>query len=380
MLQRPGLRPLLLWLAVAFAGPLCGPVFGFSDTVAVELFQAHRPATRILIEGPFTVRAPAPKVVAGGLHEIRSDGGRLRIVPVSARLGQGVAARRLIITGVQGRPVALRYSPSAPKRHYPGTLELSLRPDGRLRVRNVVASKEYVCAVVGSETNPGWGSEALKAQAVLTQTRLARYKLNDPLGDTTEIEAYLGADYERPAVRKAVQSVWGQILAYGRSPIQVFYHSTCAGRTSAGDDIFGEKARGMPYLAPVACPYCRMSPFAKPTVKRIPRRPFEKVFGPGLPSIVTADGAGRALEVALGDGRRMRGYEFWIRLGQTLGWDKAPGLRMTITRAADGQVEVSSTGAGHGVGLCQWGAAEQARLGRSYREILNFYLPGTEIL
>ncbi|HUF08493.1 MAG TPA: hypothetical protein VMO47_04175, partial [Rhodothermales bacterium] len=32
-----------------------------------------------------------------------------------------------------------------------------------------------------------------------------------------------------------------------------------------------------------------------------------------------------------------------------------------------------------GVGLCQWGAATQARKGRSYRDILSFYYKDVEI-
>ena len=36
-------------------------------------------------------------------------------------------------------------------------------------------------------------------------------------------------------------------------------------------------------------------------------------------------------------------------------------------------------GWGHGVGLCQIGAAVMAAKGKSYREILEFYYPGTEL-
>ena len=39
----------------------------------------------------------------------------------------------------------------------------------------------------------------------------------------------------------------------------------------------------------------------------------------------------------------------------------------------------SGKGSGHGVGLCQAGAEEMAREGKSYREILNYYYPGTEL-
>jgi len=36
-------------------------------------------------------------------------------------------------------------------------------------------------------------------------------------------------------------------------------------------------------------------------------------------------------------------------------------------------------GAGHGVGLCQWGAVGRARAGQDYPEILAAYYPGTRL-
>ena len=36
-------------------------------------------------------------------------------------------------------------------------------------------------------------------------------------------------------------------------------------------------------------------------------------------------------------------------------------------------------GSGHGVGLCQVGAARMGEAGRRYREILAFYYPGTAL-
>jgi SpoIID/LytB domain protein len=43
------------------------------------------------------------------------------------------------------------------------------------------------------------------------------------------------------------------------------------------------------------------------------------------------------------------------------------------------QVVLRGHGWGHGVGLCQIGAAVMAASGKSYREILSFYYPGTTL-
>ena len=75
----------------------------------------------------------------------------------------------------------------------------------------------------------------------------------------------------------------------------------------------------------------------------------------------------------------MSGYQFWIRLGQSFGWDKCPGTAFKIGKDPDGNIEVESRGAGHGVGMCQWGAAGQAQSGKDYKSILTYYFPGTKL-
>ena len=45
----------------------------------------------------------------------------------------------------------------------------------------------------------------------------------------------------------------------------------------------------------------------------------------------------------------------------------------------DGQLVVQGRGYGHGVGLCQYGAAGFAARGGSYRAILERYYPGATL-
>jgi stage II sporulation protein D len=43
------------------------------------------------------------------------------------------------------------------------------------------------------------------------------------------------------------------------------------------------------------------------------------------------------------------------------------------------QLIAEGAGAGHGVGMCQWGAMGRSRAGFSYRDILSAYFPGTQV-
>ncbi len=349
-------------------------------TVAVSLFDAYQPTATLFVEGPCELIVPFHRGVPTGLYKVSVEKNGIAVTPVRASSPQLIAgASKVVFTGAGHALLSLRHPAVMVKRHYHGAVELTVRSDRKLKINNSLPIRDYVRSVVASETLPNWPLEALKAQAVLTQTRLFRYLPGDELGDTTQQEVYLGSGNDRADIAAAVASVSGQILAYDHRPIQPFYHSTCAGSTSDGSAIFGKNAEHMVYLASVSCSYCKQSPFCKTTSSRIRQQPFNSIFGSGTTSVATTDSSGRPLEIILGDGRHMRAYDFWIKLGKNFGWDKAPGNRFTIGTDSHGDVLLKSTGAGHGVGLCQWGAAGQARLGRSYREILQYYFPGTQI-
>ena len=63
-------------------------------------------------------------------------------------------------------------------------------------------------------------------------------------------------------------------------------------------------------------------------------------------------------------------------VGRALGWDRIPSDLYEVNDAGDRWV-FEGRGSGHGVGLCQAGAARMGEAGRSYKDILAFYYPGT---
>ena len=48
--------------------------------------------------------------------------------------------------------------------------------------------------------------------------------------------------------------------------------------------------------------------------------------------------------------------------------------------AGSGSFTITGSGYGHNVGMSQWGAYAMANLGRTYREILQFYYTGVTII
>jgi stage II sporulation protein D len=74
----------------------------------------------------------------------------------------------------------------------------------------------------------------------------------------------------------------------------------------------------------------------------------------------------------------MSASTFRFAVDRELGWDKIRSDLYEVRGTGD-HIIFSGRGSGHGVGLCQTGAEEMARQGKSYREILSFYYPGTEL-
>ncbi len=78
---------------------------------------------------------------------------------------------------------------------------------------------------------------------------------------------------------------------------------------------------------------------------------------------------------AWGQPRKLAVAAFRRRAGRTLGWNKIKSNLFTLESTLTGYRFVGR-GFGHGIGLCQWGAAQMAANGASRREILSFYYPG----
>lgn len=352
------------------------PAFAREAQVQVLLFKAHLPIERLYFAGPLRILQPAGQSLGKGLYELSHDSSGFKI---SAANSSGFAP--LIIRGqkIEFAPACDYLSVGYRKesmRRYHGKILVSME-GSKISCRNLVLMRSYVDSVVGSETRIEFPLEALKAQSVLIQTAMLRYKKGDELNDSTDKQAYLGANYERAEVLQAVRQTWGQTLFADNRPLPIYFHSSCAGSTSSSE-LFTGKRPELPCDKAVSCNYCTRSPFWQTKISRIPRKVFVARFPEGMPKVLSKDIAGRAMLVKYANsGLEESGYQFWLKVGQRLGWDKMPGTRFELSTNSSGELILSSTGAGHGVGLCQWGACGLAKEGKNYQFILNYYFPGS---
>ncbi len=268
----------------------------------------------------------------------------------------------------------------------PGGLDLTVQ-GASLLVVNLVDLEEYVAGVVSSEVNPGWHEELLKTQAVAARTYVLHKKLeteSQPFDVYASVQdqVYTGRQHVNHAVLDAVSQTRGQVLTYEGRPIFAAYSSTAAGPT---EDAMNVWSKDLPYLKGVDCPFDQEAPRYQWQVAI----PFDTVesrlrnegYSIGWLATLTPyrmTDAGRVKDVRILHSQGaliVTGQEF----RRILGYSRVFSTQFAIERI-NRDVVLTGKGAGHGVGLCQWGAKEMAELGYPYQTILSYYYPGTEIL
>ncbi len=263
------------------------------------------------------------------------------------------------------------------------------RAEERIRVRLAggevqdLRLEDYVAGVVAGEMPGSFPVEALKAQAVAARSYALTRKIEaDASGKPWHLGAGVLAQVYRgqhsPAARAAAQATAGEVLVHGMLPVEAYFHSSCGGRTESGAAALG---RELPYLASVVCGFCEGAPGARWT-RRLEGAELGKVAGlngaADAVRIVSRTASGRADRVEIARGARA------VTLGagdlrQRLGWSRLPSLDFVVQGDGVGFV-FTGRGHGHGAGLCQHGAAGMARAGKTYREILAQYYPGSDVV
>jgi stage II sporulation protein D len=381
---------------------LVGAAMGLGCVVAAPVHAA--PSIRVLLASDvqrLEIRADNVIWVADERDQAR---------PYWAKLRLEVRGQAILLNGsrIEGERVMLRAgeqdlklwlpqpngngngAPSRPADDTPtlqvsGLVQLVLRGNGVL-VINHVDLEEYVKGVVPSEVNSAWHPEMLKAQAVAARTYALYQQM---LGASREYDVaasiqdqvYRGRHGVDARVEQAVESTRGQVVTHKGAPIYAAFSSTAAGLT---EDAVVVWSKDLPYLKGVECPFDIESPYyqwkASFKLETLEKNLRQLGFAVGTIATLTPLTQSRAGRVATLRILHSKG-ELILRgedLRKAVGYTVIPSTQFTIDSIGD-EVVLSGYGAGHAVGLCQWGAKELAQLGYSYSSILRYYYPGTEL-
>ena len=264
------------------------------------------------------------------------------------------------------------------------------------KVKNVTMA-DYLPCVLAAEVPATFSEEALKAQAVAARTYIVYCtKHVNPkhpqanicteagccmaCAEETELRGSWGDKFDEymGAIRNAVTDTDGQVLTYSGEPILASFHSSSAGKTENGSELWGD----VPYLVSVNSPETETDVPNYVTTVEVTKDNFREtvlllksdaVFSDDASKWVTdteLDESGRVKSMTIG-GALLTGPE--IR--------KLFELRSTAFKLEykDGVFTFTVTGYGHGLGMSQYGANVMARNGFEDREILAHYYPETEI-
>ena len=251
-----------------------------------------------------------------------------------------------------------------------------------------VAQEEFVAWAVMGELSPGFDGEALRATAVAARTYLLYHQAEErhaqaPQAQICTDSAHClaaktpeqavqtwgeqkGTDFYR-RVLQAVQATAGQVLTYDGNVIDAVFHAMSRGTTASAAQVWG---REVPYLVSVTTPEQEDIP-GFVSEREIAFSAWEEQFGTGALETFY-DGAGRLERITVGE-QTYSGTQ--VRAALSL---RSTDVRVERDDAA-GVYRLTVYGAGHGVGMSQWGARRLAEAGWDYRAILSHYYPGTAL-
>ena len=333
---------------------------------------------------------------------------------LGAPINIGISAGRIAIGGRLFTGEQVIIVPEKPHifnlngHDYRGKLKLIINADGKsFDAINLVPLEPYLAGVVGAEMPNYWEPQALQAQTVAARTYCLYIK--DHFGsnrtwDVTRTQAnqvYLGIRAESAQIWDAVDKTKGQVLV-GNHPdgteglFPAYYSSTCGGHTENSRHVFGDSFEP---LVGVPCPYCKnvakpefffwpMVQFDKKSVtaKLFRRYPKLKQLGE-ITNIIPArkSNYGKFSRLTLlkflgptGRSNSLRAEDFRLTVDPT--GQKFKSTICQIISMGEKWALLSGRGYGHGVGMCQSGAEGMAREGKTTRQILFYYYPGSKIV
>ncbi len=270
---------------------------------------------------------------------------------------------------------------------------------------STVDLEEYIKCVLAAEMPADFDMEALKAQAVAARTfaygRISgTYRSKQGVHDGIDIctdSAHCQAWMSRESamerwnilfasrnwgrISKAVNETKGIIAVYNGNVANTLFHASSPGRTENAEDVWAGKS--VPYLRSVessgdeaskgyiASVAVSVGELAEKLLKAYPDAELEDDITDNIEIINFTEG-GRVKTLKIGN-ITMKGTEFRSLLGLR-------SACFTIDFVDDDLMRITTTGHGHGVGMSQWGANALARTGGTYREILQHYYTGIDII
>lgn len=259
--------------------------------------------------------------------------------------------------------------------------------------------EDYLVGVLAAEMPAEFQMEALKAQAIAART-YALKKINqfpasgnklhpkaEICTDPCHCQGWLSAqemkekwgwrkarEYERK-LKQAVKDTTGKVAKFEENLIDPVYHSTCGGQTENAEEVW---TYSIPYLKNVPCPWDEASPKFESNLTISLAEINQKLglqikmtdLSPSTIQLLSKTATGRVKTIMVSN-KVFSATEIRSRLSLN-------STNFTWKMINEGVI-FKTTGYGHGVGMCQYGANGLAKEGYSADKILKYYYQGIKI-
>lgn len=372
-------------LAVAFASLIAADsaaALPNPESIRVAVVENDLQAN-LQIHGRFTIRA----LQTGASVQ---EGRRLPSVFIKA-IPQGIVIGESLLPylGVRIEP-ASDAAISLNGTRLRGAIEIVRQQNLTLLIVNDVSLEDYLRGVLSKEAPDYWPPEALKAIAIAARTYAVYQRFSKASASYDVMSSVMSQDYggktaEKSATTQAVRATRGLIIMYRNAIFPAFYHSTCGGGPTENGRVMG-KFDVLPLQGGVKCNFCTASPFyhwqrrlsREDVAWALKKSRYGSIGAIRDMRVTERTGSGRVAQMLIAGTRRtlrLTGYD----VRSLFGFEKIRSPLFDVIPAAEGFI-LDGHGWGHGVGMCQWGAAELARRGATAEEILQLYYPGSRLV
>ena len=343
----------------------------------------------------------ARAIPAGAQATVEATGGQLYLTVNGSLTALGASCT---LARGEGGARGIRFTSPSVSGLYCGDLMLSVSGGSIVPILRIYI-EDYLYGVVGYEMSASWPLEALKAQAVAARNYALRcmstrssnaYHMVDTASDQV-FRGYEGSS----SVIQAVDETRNMALYAGSAIASCYYSASNGGQTEATRNVWGGN---LSYSTVKDDPYDLANPSA--TVKTAAIRRDATGLDERLMQALRQGAGGAEIAAILDIEPHSPKYAAPSRLYTKLRFTVETvdarqfsvdvdtygaleawyGLSINSSSNETVYVEESADGFtiafrrwGHGVGMSQRGAQTMAKQGMSFRDILSFYYPGTQL-
>lgn len=240
---------------------------------------------------------------------------------------------------------------------------------------------DYLTGVVGAEMPASFNIEALKAQALAARTYTYK-NISKTLSASTSDQVYKtnsqlksmwGGSYTSyyNKIRSAITSTENQYISYNGKYIDAQYFSTSNGKTESAEYVWGNS---VPYLKSVDS-HWDIGIKSYSGNKSISLSKLNSTLGTNVKNnsdikILSRTAGDRINKISF-NGKTFTGVKIRSLFGL-----KSSDFDINIS---GNNVNFTTRGYGHGVGMSQYGANAMANAGYNYQQILKHYYTGVDI-